>query len=202
MRNKLLILSIYLFSISLTNCTVNTTSAYKESSNNSNKKFILKDTFADLCNGSKVAEAPEYDKTAGTLSSIAIYFQPDAGKIFQEPPKYPSAFPAEWLTDYSNAAKTQLVACITVSARKEKKRCDFSEEGKNYQLIKNDTKYNVKVFEAKTGTLVTEKDLDTKVEKVCPMIEFFDGEEKIEDADYKQPAIEFLKPLVKQQENK
>ena len=89
------------------------------------------------------------------------------------------------------------MACITVNERKEKKRCNYPQGDKTYVLIMNDAKFNTKVFEAKTGNLVAEKDFDLKAAPDCPISAAFTSSESTQDPDYKQPVLNFLKPMVK-----
>lgn len=190
----MLLLSISLIYLSLTGCRVQTTTAPNNNSPGNVTRYVSEKNFEDVCNGSKVPEATAFDKTPGTASPIFIFFQPDASKSFRNDFYN---FPDDWKTDYSNITKTQLVACITVSDRKEGKTCPFEKDGKVYKLKLNDAKYNVKVYEPQTGNIVGEKDFDLKAAKECPMISFFSDTEATEDPDYKQTVINFLKPFVK-----
>lgn len=188
------ILCICLLSVSLIGCGGRGKMTSNNSSYNGEREIIFTDNFIHVCNGSKIAEATAYDKMAGTISPVLVFYQGDAGKMYQD---NSYSFPEDWKAEYPDIAKNQLVACITVNVRKEKRKCPFENDGKKYLLIMNDAKYNAKVYEAKTGTLVAEKDFDLKADKECPMFQFFTGSEAIEDPDYKQPMIDFLKPLVK-----
>jgi hypothetical protein len=175
MKRKSLILGICLLTAILTGCEVKTASNYSVNSN-SNKRILYNDLFADVCNGSKIAEAAQYEKTAGTISPVLIFYQSDAGKRYQD--QSFSNFPKDWMTDYSTAEKNQLVACITITDRKKKRKCTFPESGKKYVLTMNDAKYHVKIYEARTSELVAEKDFDLKADKECPMMKFFSSEEE------------------------
>lgn len=188
-----LLLLICLFPIGLSGCVKNNLPT--RNGNVTIEKKVYSGDFDQVCNGGKVAGTAGYDKSPDTISPIAIYFQPDPNAKFQT--DYMLDFPKDWKTDYSNPDKTQLVACITVSERKEKKRCNFPQDGKTYVLIMNDAKFNAKVYEAKTGIIVAEKDFDLKADKECPMIGMFTNSEKSDDPSYEQPVINFLKPLVK-----
>jgi hypothetical protein len=198
MNKKLIILSICLLSASLNGCVVksafNNSNAGETYGVNRSDKIILTDNFADVCNGSKIDKAAAYEKTAGTISPILIFYQEGAGRTYQNISYH---FPQDWATDYPEIAKNQLVACIAVTERKAKRECNFEENKKKYRLRMNDAKYNVRVFEAKTGALVAEKDFDLKAEKECPMLHFFFGPEENQDPDYEQPVIDFLKPLLR-----
>lgn len=196
MRKKILLLSIFLIYLSLTGCRIQTTTT-TESNNNSRgnvTRNVSEKNFEDVCNGSKVPEAAEFDKTPGTTSPIYIFYQPDTGQSFRSDIYN---FPDDWKTDYSDMVKTQLVACITVSDRKEIKTCPYEEDGKIYKLKLNNARFNVKVYEPQTGAVVAEKDFDLKADKECPMISFFTDTEATDDPDYKQTVINFLKPFVK-----
>jgi hypothetical protein len=175
----------------------------KVENSNSPPKTLTEKEFEDVCKGSKVEEAAEYNKTAGTTSPIIVFTQANSGKSDRNDEASKSyrndvlAVPDDWKTNYTTLAKNQLVACINVVERKEIKRCPFNDKGKKYQLIKYDTKYNVKVFEALTGSLVLEKELNQKADKECLIVEVFFDAEKIEDAPYKKELVELLKPFVK-----
>ena len=170
---------------------------------NSQPKFLSEKNFEDVCKGSKVEEAAQYDKTAGITSPIIVFTQANSGRSDRNDEASKSyrneysLLPKDWQADYSTMTKNQLVACINVTERKEVKRCPFTDKGKKYQLFKYDTKYKVKVFEAQTGNLILEKDLSLKADKECLIVEIFFDAEKIEDAPYQQQMTELLKPLVK-----
>jgi hypothetical protein len=190
---KLLLLSFCLFSFVLTGCRNQTATTSNNSNRNDTTKYLSEESFRDVCQGSKVVETAAYDKTPGTASPIYIFYQQYTYQNYQK--SYD--FPNDWESDYTNTAKTQLVACITVSDRKEKRICPYQRDNKTYKLKLNDAKYNVKIYEAQTGALVAEKDFQLKAAKECPMIMLFTGLEQTEDPDYEQTVINFLKPYLK-----
>ena len=100
----------------------------------------------------------------------------------------------EWSASYTDIAKNQLVACVTVAERKEAKVCNYQG---TYKLRINVAKYNVKLYEAQTGTLVAEKNFALSAEKKCPPFVFFSESEETCEPDYTQGATDFLKPFVK-----
>ena len=193
MCKKVIFLSSCLLSLVFSGCRVESQPAAYKSNTGKVPKVLTEKNFLDVCNGSKVDGAASFDKTAGTKSPIFIFYQKEASQSYRNDGY---SFPDDW-KDFSIAIeKTQLVACISVSERKERKICPFEEDGKKYKLKLNDAKFNVKVYEAQTGTIVAERDFDLKASKECPWISFFTDSEASEDPDYKQSVTNFLKPFV------
>lgn len=190
----------------LTGCVKNnfptTNSNFPTAANNFNssqKNLNLMD-FSQVCNGGKIDEAAAYDKSPDTISPIEIYFQPNAQPHFRDIDSvYPTNFPGDWQSSQLAREKTQLTACVSIKEIKMKKQCTYKDDqdGKSYQLKMYDAKYNFKVYEAKTGNIVAEKDFDLKSDSVCPIVQLFSLEMETENPDYGQTLTNFLKPLVK-----
>ncbi len=193
-----LILYAFFLLLNLTCC--NSSSALSSNNNSFNgsfdsrKKVFLKDDFSGVCYGSKIDAASPFDKTPNIVSPIVIFYEPDENKGYKDDTY---GIPKDWTADYPDISKNQLVGCVKVASRKEKKKCTFNEKGQKYILTMNDAKFNLKVYEALTGSLVAEKDFELKADNEYPMIEFFSGTDKSEDPDYKPAMINFLKPFIK-----
>lgn len=88
--------------------------------------------------------------------------------------------------------ETQLVACVTTIDKTEVEKCDF-EEGKTLTIYNAD--FEVKLYEAKTGDLVSETVLHLTLDE-CPTYWMFSDENAEKLPDNEQPIIDFLKEYI------
>ena len=162
------------------------------------KKRVFTSDLEAACNGVPVPQAAAYDKTAGNIHPIAVFYRNDRNKSYIQGSK---RVPDAWQVPWQEAAKTELVACLTAVERKLIEKCSFKDKddaNKSYTLEMYDTVYEIAIYETKTGKLVETTRLDLKAEDKCPMMHFFSGGETTakKDAKFEQALLEFAKPHV------
>ena len=204
MKKITLITIIVILVLSLSFCNTK-----KDDSNNSNdaisktenivttaaieKKLFPRD-FADVCTALPIKTAKAYDKKAGNTSHTYLFYRENAQSQYMQ---RSMTLPKDWEVDWQNAADTQLVACVNAVKGEKKDSCEFTIDGQGYTLELYDADYEVKLYEAQTGKLVTETVLKLQAQK-CPKYQMFNKGEKVKEKlpDFKQPLTEFLKPFV------
>lgn len=171
-------------------------SAIAEDSASTVSSYDLK----DVCNGIPMAGAAAYDSSIAGIHPLLVFSRESDSESFYETTVYT---PDAWTVSWEEAAKVELVACLTVTDRALAKVCEFEgdeAEGESdvYTLELQNTVYQADLYEAQTGKLLETQTFDTKASDTCPMLHMFSNGETVDqsDAGYEQPLIEFAKPYV------
>lgn len=156
-------------------------------------KQLFANDFTPVCSGAGLTDAAAYEKSAGKIHPILVMYKKADDQKWS---KYYSKLVEGWETDWKEIAKTELVVCVDPTERKKAKECPFEKDGNKFLLEMYDTKYDVKLYESKTGTLIKETKLDLKAANQCPMFQMFRNATEKKDADFKDELIKFVKPYV------
>lgn len=157
---------------------------------------VFPSDFEAACNGAPVDQAATYEKTAGSIHPIYVFYRETA----EEPFIHGSGrVPEAWEKPWEQAAETQLVVCLTPVERTLNQTCEFTsdDDPDTYTLEIYDTVYEVSVRAAQTGEELGSTSLDLKAD-TCPMFHMFTEGELVDqtNADFEQALVEFVKPYV------
>ena len=151
----------------------------------------------DVCNGIPMAGAAAYDASISGIHPLLVFARESDSESFYENTVYT---PDAWTVSWEEAAKVELVACLTATERTLAKVCEFEddEDSDVYQLEVHNTVYEATIYEAQTGKLLETQQFDTKASDTCPILHMFSSGETVDqsDASFEQPLIEFAKPYV------
>ncbi len=147
---------------------------------------------ADLvgaCGDKAVLGATPYAKQPGAVSHLAVFHREGADGGWVEGAHPGQSFKKhDWWS--SDAAKYQLVACITTTRGKKVKDCEF-DGGSQVALV--DASYTITLHEATTGNKLDEKRFEGRSQTRCPFIwNFVEGQENVFLADPGDAAQSWL----------
>lgn len=159
--------------------------------NSSYDKTLFKSDFDAACNGVPVNGAASYTKTAGIHPIVVFDRENKNEKFINETSKVPEA----WEKDWKEAAKTELVACLTITSEEKIDTCDFDIDGDTFTVELYNAEYEAVIYEAKTGIQVASANFELQSGN-CPVLKFFSQKVEKEYPDYKQALIDFAKQYV------
>ncbi len=159
------------------------------------EKQLFDSDLAPACNGVPVAQTAAYDPAVEEIHPISVFARDDVSKSFSH---RSDRVPDAWKVPQGAIAQTQLVACLTVTERKQVKECPFEDDGQTKVLEIYDTNYDVAIHETQTGRLVADGRFELKADEDCPSFNFFLGDKTVEQRDvrFDQALLEFAKPHV------
>lgn len=155
------------------------------------ENMVFLSDFDDVCQGAAYTGGTAYSSESG-VHPVVIF---DRDSSYESYYNTSYILPEAWEATYENPELTELVVCLTTVPGEKVEACDYDIEGVNYTLNNYTANYDVELYEATTGTMVSSTTLELPGED-CPMYWYFYDLEEDYYPSYDQALTDWIKPYV------